>query len=107
MSGASTSLKQSCNTDVVATDIGTLELVGFPDVTGYVVDHDVGGDLIVRRNDGTYFPNTWELSGGTVTMPAIVEGYASITVTAPAGAVISVAGNTHTIPSCRCSCRGY
>lgn len=85
--------------DVVATDIGTLELVGFPDVTGYVVDHDVGGDLIVRRNDGTYFPNTWELSGGTVTMPAIVEGYASITVTAPAGAVISVAGNTHTMAS--------
>lgn len=85
--------------DVVATDIGTLELVGFPDMTGYVVDHDVGGDLIVRRNDGTYFPNTWELSGGTVTMPAIVEGYASITVTAPAGAVISVAGNTHTMAS--------
>lgn len=85
--------------DVVATDIGTLELVGFPDVTGYVVDHDVGGDLIVCRNDGTYFPNTWELSGGTVTMPAIVEGYASITVTAPAGAVISVAGNTHTMAS--------
>ena len=83
--------------NVVATDIGTLELVGFPDVTGYVVDHDIGGGLIVRRNDGTYFPNTWELSGGTVTMPAIVEGYASITVTAPAGAVISVAGNTHTM----------
>lgn len=83
--------------NVVATDIGTLELVGFPDVSGYVVDHDIGGGLIVRRNDGTYFPNTWELSGGTVTMPAIVEGYASITVTAPAGAVISVAGNTHTM----------
>lgn len=83
--------------NVVATDIGTLELVGFPNVSGYVVDHDFGGGLIVRRNDGTYFPNTWELSGGTVTMPAIVEGYASITVTAPAGAVISVAGNTHTM----------
>lgn len=83
--------------NVVATDIGTLELVGFPNVSGYVVDHDIGGGLIVRRNDGTYFPNIWELSGGTVTMPAIVEGYASITVTAPAGAVISVAGNTHTM----------
>ncbi len=83
--------------NLVGTDIGTLELVGFPDVSGYVVDHDIGGGLIVRRNDGTYFPNTWELSGGTVTMPAIVEGYASITVTAPAGAVISVAGNTHTM----------
>ena len=82
---------------LVGTDIGTLELVGFPDVAGYVVDHDIGGDLIVRRNDGTYFPNTWELSGGTVTMPSIVEGYASITVTAPAGAVISLAGNTHTM----------
>lgn len=82
---------------LVGTDIGTLELVGFPDVAGYVVDHDIGGGLIVRRNDGTYFPNTWELSGGTVTMPAIVEGYASITVTAPAGSVISLAGNTHTM----------
>ena len=82
---------------LVGTDIGTLELVGFPDVAGYVVDHDIGGDLIVRRNDGTYFPNTWELSGGTVTMPSIVEGYASITVTAPAGSVISLAGNTHTM----------
>lgn len=82
---------------LVGTDIGVLELVGFPDVAGYVVDHDIGGDLIVRRNDGTYFPNTWELSGGTVTMPSIVEGYASITVTAPAGSVISLAGNTHTM----------
>lgn len=82
---------------LVGTDIGTLELVGFPDVSGYVIDHDIGGGLIVRRNDGTYFPNTWELSGGTVTMPAIVEGYASITVTAPAGSVISLAGNTHTM----------
>lgn len=82
---------------LVGTDIGTLELVGFPDVAGYVVDHDIGGGLIVRRNDGTYFPNTWELSGGTVTMPSIVEGYASITVTAPAGSVISLAGNTHTM----------
>ena len=82
---------------LVGTDIGTLELVGFPDVAGYVVDHDIGGGLIVRRNDGTYFPNTWELSGGTVTMPTIVEGYASITVTAPAGSVISLAGNTHTM----------
>lgn len=83
--------------NIAATDIGVLELVGFPDVAGYVVDHDIGGDLIVRRNDGTYFPNTWELSGGTVTMPSIVEGYASITVTAPAGSVISLAGNTHTM----------
>lgn len=83
--------------DVVATDIGTLELVGFPDVTGYVVDHDVGGDLIVRRNDGTYFPDTWQLDGGTVTMPAITDGYASISVTAPAGAVVTLAGNTHTM----------
>ena len=86
-----------CAISLVGTDIGTLELVGFPDVSGYVIDHDIGGGLIVRRNDGTYFPNTWELSGGTVTMPAIVEGYASITVTAPAGSVISLAGNTHTM----------
>lgn len=83
--------------DVVATDIGTLELVGFPDVTGYVVDHDVGGDLIVRRNDGTYFPDTWQLDGGTVTMPTITDGHASISVTAPAGAVVTLAGNTHTM----------
>ena len=84
---------------LVGTDIGTLELVGFPNVSGYVVDHDIGGGLIVRRNDGTYFPNTWELSGGTVTMPAIVEGYSSITVTAPVGAVVTLAGNTHTMTS--------
>ena len=83
--------------NLVANDIGTLELVGFPDVSGYVVGHDIGGDFIVWRNDGTYFPNTWELPGGTVTMPAIVEGYSSITVTAPVGAVVTLAGNTHTM----------
>lgn len=83
--------------DVVATDIGNLELIGFPNVSGYAVDHSFGGDIIVRRNDGTYFPDTWVLDGGTVTMPVITDGYASITVTAPEGAVITLAGNTHTM----------
>lgn len=83
--------------NVEATDIGTLELIGFPNVSGYAVDHSFGGDIIVRRNDGTYFPDTWVLDGGTVTMPVITDGYASITVTAPEGAVIRLAGNTHTM----------
>ena len=83
--------------DVVATDIGTLELIGFPNISGYVVDHSFGDDIIVRRNDGTYFPDTWVLDGGTVTMPVITDGYASISVTAPAGAVVMLAGNTHTM----------
>lgn len=83
--------------NVEATDIGTLELIGFPNISGYVVEHSFGDDIIVRRNDGTYFPSTWELSGGTVKMPAIVEGYSSITVIAPAGAVVTVAGNEHTM----------
>ena len=83
--------------NVEATDIGTLELIGFPDLSGYVVDHSYGDDIIIRRNDGTYFPDTWELDGGTVTMPVITDGYASISVTAPAGAVVTLAGNTHTM----------
>lgn len=83
--------------NVEATDIGTLELIGFPNISGYVVDHSFGDDIIVRRNDGTYFPDTWQLDGGTVTMPAITDGYASISVTAPAGAVVTLAGNTHTM----------
>lgn len=83
--------------NVEATDIGTLELIGFPNVSGYAVDHSFGGDIIVRRNDGTYFPDTWVLDGGTVSMPVITDGYASITVTAPEGAVVTLAGNTHTM----------
>lgn len=83
--------------NVEATDIGTLELIGFPNISGYVVEHSFGDDITVRRNDGTYFPSTWELSGGTVKMPAIVDGYSSITVIAPAGAVVTVAGNEHTM----------
>ena len=83
--------------NVEATDIGTLELIGFPNISGYVVDHSFGDDIIVRRNDGTYFPDTWQLDGGTVTMPAITDGYASISVTAPSGAVVTLAGNTHTM----------
>lgn len=82
--------------DIEANDIGTLELSGFPDVDGYRISHSIGGDIVVERNDGTYFPNEWDLSGGTVTMPTIESAYSSITVTAPVGSVITVAGNTHT-----------
>lgn len=84
---------------IEANDIGTLELLGFPDMDGYKATHSFGGDITIQRNDGTFFPDKWELPGGTVSMPAIESAYASITVTAPVGSVISVAGNTHTFDS--------
>ena len=87
------------NISILANDIGTLELSGFPDIDGYWVNHSLGGDISVERNDGTFFPNEWQLSGGTVTMPTIDTYYASISVSAPAGVTIEVAGNTHTFAS--------
>lgn len=84
------------NISILANDIGTLELSGFPDIDGYWVNHSLGGDISVERNDGTFFPNEWQLSGGTVTMPTIDTYYASISVSAPAGVTVEVAGNTHT-----------
>ena len=87
------------NISIFANDIGTLELSGFPDIDGYWVNHSLGGDISVERNDGTFFPNEWQLSGGTVTMPTIDTYFASISVSAPAGVTIEVAGNTHTFTS--------
>ena len=87
------------NISILANDIGTLELSGFPDIDGYWVNHTLGGDISVERNDGTFFPNEWQLSGGTVTMPTIDTYYSSISVSAPAGVTIEVAGNTHTFTS--------
>ena len=87
------------NISILANDIDTLELSNLPDIEGYRVNHSLGGDISVERNDGTFFPDVWELPGGTVTMPTIDTYYASISVSAPVGTTIEVAGNTHTFDS--------